>query len=170
MIISLIGFMAAGKTTMGMGLASSMRAEFIDLDSYIEEKEERTITEIFEKEGEKYFRNIECSSLEDILENHISEHPETIDKDSKICTLVLSLGGGCVTTPLCAELISKFTYCIYLKTDIETLFNRLSENNDTENRPLLKNKEGNNLYKTIEKLYGEREGLYEQLANKTIKI
>ena len=96
MIISLIGFMAAGKTTMGRELSARLGAPLIDTDAYIEEREGKTISEIFAAEGESGFRRIEAECLEDILEEHISQHPETLE-DMTRCTLVLSLGGGIVT-------------------------------------------------------------------------
>ena len=111
MIISLIGFMAAGKTTMARELSAKVGAPMIDTDAYIEEREGKTVSEIFAAVGEPGFRKIEEECLEDILEEHISEHPETLE-DMHRCTLVLSLGGGIVTTPGCRDLISRFTYCV----------------------------------------------------------
>ena len=154
MIISLIGFMAAGKTTMGRELSARLGAPLIDTDAYIEEREGKTISEIFEAE---------C--LEDILEEHISQHPETLE-DMTRCTLVLSLGGGIVTTPGCRDLISRFTWCVYVKADIDTLFDRLSK--DTGGRTLLENRGGVPLRQVIERLYKEREPFYEALARTTV--
>lgn len=166
MIISLIGFMAAGKTTMARELSAKVGAPVIDTDAYIEEREGKTISEIFEsKGGEAGFRRIEEECLEDILEKHISEHPETLE-DMHRCTLVLSLGGGIVTTPGCRDLISRFTYCVYVKTDIDTIFNRLSK--DTGGRVLLENRQGASLREIIERLYREREPFYEALARTTV--
>ena len=96
MIISLIGFMAAGKTTMARELSAKVGAPMIDTDAYIEEREGKTVSGIFAAVGEPGFRKIEEECLEDILEEHISEHPETLE-DMHRCTLVLSLGGGIVT-------------------------------------------------------------------------
>lgn len=176
MIISLIGFMAAGKTTIGVQLARSLNAPIIDLDAYIEEKEGKTISDIFEKEGEKHFRDLEEKYLEDILEQHISEHPDTLNdfpeptitEDdqpmlSRKCTLILSLGGGTPTNTVCAELISKLTYCIYIKTNIETILDRLSASSEQENRPML------TLEQTILELYKSREPIYEKLAQKVLE-
>lgn len=159
--------MGAGKTTTGAQLAKALKCPFTDLDSYIEKKEGKTITEIFEDGGEAHFRTLEENYLQDVLENHISEHPETLDdadKETKVCTLVLSLGGGIVTNPTAAELITRFTYCIYIKTDIETILKRLEE--ETSTRPMLSG-EGT-LREKIEKLYYEREPLYRRLAKKII--
>lgn len=181
MIISLIGFMGAGKTTMGKQLSEIMKTPFIDLDTYIQEREGKTIAEIFEEKGEAGFREIEENSLQDVLENHISDNPQTIEdlppfdasesKDDQSiphreCSLVLSLGGGIVTNPECVELIKRFTYCLYIKTDINTILSRLEK--ESENRPMLKG-EGT-LQEIINKLYYEREPLYNAIARKIIKL
>lgn len=169
MIISLIGFMAAGKTTLGRELASSLKAPFIDMDAYIEEKEGKTIPEIFEASGESHFRTIELNYLEEILEEHISEKPETLEEEYKKCTLVISTGGGIVTTKECRDLLTRFTYCVYLKVDMETLFERLEK--ESENRPMLKTEPANEkiaIRSTIERLYHERAPLYEEIAQKII--
>ena len=156
MIISLIGFMAAGKTTMARELSAKVGAPMIDTDAYIEEREGKTVSEIFAAVGEPGFRKIEEECLEDILE----------EQDMHRCTLVLSLGGGIVTTPGCRDLISRFTYCVYVKTDIDTIFNRLSK--DTGGRTLLENRGDTPLRDVIDRLYREREPLYEALARTTV--
>ncbi len=163
----MIGFMAAGKTTLGRELARQLGAPFIDTDAYIEEKEDRTIREIFADKGEEYFRELEEKYLEDILEEHVSQHSETLE-DTANCSLVLSLGGGMVTRRACAELVDRFTYCIYLKADPELLFKRLSA--DPASRPMLNDAQGQELSRTIEELYRQREPLYAALAKKVIPI
>ena len=55
----LIGMMGSGKSSIGKILSKKLEFEFIDTDSKIEEIEKKTISEIFKKNGEKYFRNIE---------------------------------------------------------------------------------------------------------------
>ena len=62
MRIFLIGFMGCGKTTLGKKLARTLNYNFIDLDSYIENKTTEEITEIFDKKGEQYFRDLEKES------------------------------------------------------------------------------------------------------------
>lgn len=182
MIISLIGFMASGKTTLGEQLAASMKVPFVDLDALIEEKENRTVAQIFSERGEAEFRKLEERYLEELLEEHISQHPQTLEDlpprntdeeyeaggglPLRHCSLVLSVGGGCVMSPLCADLLERFTYCIYLEADPRTLFQRLSEASERGRRPLL---QGGSLMEHIETLYRQREPYYRKLARKTIR-
>jgi len=167
MIISLAGFMGAGKSTLGKQLSQQLGCPFIDTDAYIEEKEGHTVREIFAEGGEEHFRELEEKYLEDILEDHISGQPETLD-NNKDCTLVLSLGGGMVTRKACAELIDRFTYCIYLRADIDTVLKRLDGN--VSSRPMLSGAEGAELRSTIDTLFRQREPLYLALAKKVIDV
>ena len=66
MRIFLIGFMGSGKSTMGRALASELKLNFIDLDTFLEEKYFRTIPQIFAEEGEDGFRRKERKILEEV--------------------------------------------------------------------------------------------------------
>ena len=79
MKIFLIGFMGCGKTTLGKKLAYILKHQFIDLDSCIEEQEGKTISQIFQEDGEDYFRNLERVYLNRIIEKE---------------DVVISTGGG----------------------------------------------------------------------------
>ena len=79
MIISLIGYMGSGKTTIGKDLAKALGYEFIDLDLFIESKYELTVSDIFTKYGELGFRKREREALHEVLHN---------------TNIVLSVGGG----------------------------------------------------------------------------
>lgn len=120
--IILVGYMGSGKTTIGKKLADNLQIPFIDLDQYIEVKEELSITDLFDKKGEVYFRKKEHMYLKELME--------------RTENFVLSLGGG---TPCYANnhlyLQSKDVESIYLKASITTLENRLTI---STNRPLLK--------------------------------
>ncbi|MDO5636469.1 MAG: shikimate kinase [Myroides sp.] len=120
--IILVGYMGSGKTTIGKELADNLQIPFIDLDQYIEVKEQLKITDIFDKKGEVYFRKKEHMYLKELME--------------RTENFVLSLGGG---TPCYANnhlyLQSKDVESIYLKASITTLENRLTI---STNRPLLK--------------------------------
>ena len=64
----LVGYMGAGKTTLGKVVAEKMGLTFIDLDVYIESRYHKTISEIFKEKGEAEFREIEKKSLHEVAE------------------------------------------------------------------------------------------------------
>ena len=178
MIISLIGFMGCGKSSVGRRLSQLLCCPFIDLDDVIEEREGRTISEIFAAEGEAGFREIELESLLTVVEGGCSKteqhcHPERSEGSSH---LILALGGGTVMTPQCAALVMEKTLCIYLKASVDTLMERLAP--DNESRPLLcpyaspsmqgeeiSPVEDLQLRNRIEHLLSQRSAIYEKTAN-----
>lgn len=144
--IVLIGMMGSGKTTIGKLLGEKLTLRSIDIDVIIEQNEKRTVSEIFQNEGEKYFRNIER---------------ETIKKNFTNKDLIISLGGGAFEDQLTQELLLKNSTVIYLKTSPNVILERIKNNT---NRPLLKNQ------MTVEKIQSiilQRQKNYE-LANITI--
>lgn len=144
--IVLIGMMGSGKTTIGKLLGEKLTLRNIDIDVIIEQNEKRTVSEIFQNEGEKYFRNIER---------------ETIEKNFTNKDLIISLGGGAFEDQLTQELLLKNSTVIYLKTSPNVILERIKNNT---NRPLLKNQ------MTVEKIQSiilQRQKNYE-LANITI--
>lgn len=122
MKIYLIGFMGSGKSTYGQELSSELSLEFMDLDKKIEENEGKTISEIFEEKGEKYFREAEHKALLD------TEKPDN---------LVISCGGGtpCFFDQL--DWMNQHGITIYLKLDEEKINYRLMQ--IKKDRPLLRN-------------------------------
>lgn len=143
--IILVGMMGAGKTTIGKLLSNKLDYNFIDLDKIIEEKSGVKINTIFEIEGESGFRDRELQVLSDSLE---------MDK------VIISTGGGIVTNEKSrAQLIKHKTLIIYLKANLQTLCNRLKNDNS---RPILNvdDKE-----QVIEKILEEREPYYQDLAD-----
>ncbi len=123
MIITLLGYMGAGKSTIGKQLASVLAYKFIDLDLYIENKYDKTIPEIFKDKGEIFFRKIEHDCLK-----------ELITKENNV---VLSLGGG---TPCYANnmmLLNKQINVVtcYLQLTPVSLTDRLFEERNA--RPLI---------------------------------
>lgn len=144
--IVLIGMMGSGKTTIGKLLGEKLTLRSIDIDVIIEQNEKKTVSEIFQNEGEKYFRNIER---------------ETIKKNFTNKDLIISLGGGAFEDQLTQELLLKNSTVIYLKTSPNVILERIKNNT---NRPLLKNQ------MTVEKIQSiilQRQKNYE-LANITI--
>lgn len=153
MIVSLCGFMGAGKSTIGKHLARITGYKFIDLDNYIEQKCRMSIPEIFKKNGEEAFRAEELASLQEILEQY---------PDSSSGNLILSLGGGTVMREACAKLIKENTCCIYLYCNKEELVRRLRHN--SSNRPLLKEKSDTEMEEFIGNLMQQRESTYIRCA------
>jgi shikimate kinase len=84
--IFLVGFMCSGKSTVGKLLADKLGYTFWDIDQVIEEREGKSIEEIFRDEGEEYFRSLERSVLEEFLEKE---------------RVVVSTGGGLGAEPNC---------------------------------------------------------------------
>ena len=166
-IIALTGFMGCGKSSVGRRLSELLCCPYMDLDAVIEERTGRSIPDIFASDGEAAFRQMELETLQNILEE--------VGKQ-----IILSLGGGTVMTAECAELVREKTLCIYLRTGVETLVDRLSS--ETEGRPLLnpeshpeaddsnnsQKKSGTDLRTRIESLISGRASTYEATAHITI--
>lgn len=144
--VFLTGFMGSGKTTAGKSLAALLKTRFIDLDEYLEKKENRTIPEIFEADGEGKFREIETNCLKEVLKL----------KDPH----VISLGGGTVCFHENMELIKSNGTLIYIELPVNTLAERIKESKFT--RPLLKSLSHDDLVKNIEDILSERKKFYEQ--------
>lgn len=143
--------MASGKSEVGRILAKKLNIQFIDLDSYIEEKEQLSITEIFKTKGEIYFRKKEGEYLQELL--NLSEN------------FVLSLGGGTPCYGNNMEYIENKASSFYLKASIDTIFERIK--NETSQRPLVASIGIENLKEYIAKHLFERNPFYER-ANHTI--
>lgn len=123
MKIILLGYMASGKSTIGRLLVKIFDYKFIDLDSFIEKREEMFISDIFKEKGEVYFRKVESEYLRELLAT------------KQKC--IISLGGG---TPCYAnnmQLIKEDRDAIsfYLKTSVKEIVNRLMTEKDE--RPLV---------------------------------
>lgn len=121
--IVLIGYMGCGKSSVGKTLAEQRGMDFVDLDAYIEAKENQSISAIFKDKGEVYFRKIETKYLETCL--------------TELSNTVLSLGGGtpCFGQNMEIVLKNKNAVSVYLQTSIGELSKRLFE--ERVNRPLI---------------------------------
>ncbi len=139
-IIAIIGLMGVGKTTLGLKLADKLGYYFIDSDQEIEDREKRSINDIFDKNGEKYFREIEKKVIQ-----------EVILRDEKI---VLSLGGGAFINEEVRKILKEKAIVIWLHASIDNILHRIGYKN---NRPLL-NKV--NKRKTLEDLVKKRYSIY----------
>lgn len=141
MNISLIGMMGCGKTTIGKLIAKDLSFSFVDTDSLIVEKENRSINEIFENSGEEYFREIETSILKEVLNNQ---------------NQIISTGGGIIKKDENIKLLKEKSIVIYIEADVQTLYKRVKNNNE---RPLLN---VDNIQEKITTLLKEREEQYKQ--------
>jgi shikimate kinase len=124
--VALIGFMGAGKTTVGRELAARIGWRFLDLDLLIEEREQRTIAHIFRQDGEAAFRRIELALLRELIEPVKRGHA------------VLALGGGAFAQPgvqRCLEAAS--IPAVFLDAAAAELFRRCEETR--VDRPLRRN-------------------------------
>ena len=142
MNISLIGMPGAGKSTIGKLLAEKLIGfDYVDTDEIIVKLEKTSINKIFERFGEEYFRNLETNVLNDLLNSS---------------NLIISTGGGIILRDENINLLKKKSFVIYLKSDINTLYERVKNNNE---RPLLNLKEVkiklNNLLIEREKRYNQ---------------
>lgn len=123
MKIVLIGYMGSGKSAVGKKLAAALGFPFKDMDAEIEKREGVSISNIFSKKGEIYFRKVENAVLKKIL--------------SQTGNLVLSTGGG---TPCYADSMSfiaerENVVAVYLKTPLDVLCTRLFH--EKSKRPLI---------------------------------
>jgi len=141
--IFLIGYMGAGKTTVGKGLANRLKLSFIDLDTYIESRHHKTVREIFEEKGEDAFRNIEKTMLREVAEFE---------------DVLIATGGGAPCFSDNVEFMNSVGTTIYLKVSVKELAARLETCKQT--RPVLKNRSGESLVAFISESLEKREPFY----------
>ena len=137
----LTGMMGVGKSTIGRKLAKELNIKFVDVDKLIEAKEKSTITAIFKKKGEIYFRKIERKTTLDIL---------------KKSNLVIALGGGAFLDNVVRKETLRSSISIWLDLSTRSIIKRLK---NIKKRPLLDEK---NLEVSINKIYSERKKIYNQ--------
>ena len=149
-MVYLIGFMGAGKTTISKLLANKLQLPFYDTDQEIEKNEKRSISDIFKKEGELYFRMLETEILKSINQNSI-----------------IACGGGLPIYNNNMELINSKGISIYLKASVNLLFDRLKK--EKESRPLINNKTNKELEFYIKNELQNRKPFY-TLSSKIILL
>ena len=137
--------MGAGKSTVGKILAEKLNRDFYDTDQAIEESTKKSISEIFESEGEDYFRDRE----EEIVKKIASEVKEA----------VVALGGGAILRLTNWELITRSGVIVYLQWKFNSLLNRLT--ND-DSRPLAAKIPGESYQTEFLKLFELRKPIYAQ--------
>lgn len=141
--IILIGFMGAGKTTLGKELANQLNLPFLDSDALIEERTASTVSSIFLNYGELHFRQLEKEIIEQLPQKS---------------SFVLAVGGGLPCFNEMMKVLNILGTTIYLKHDVTTLSKRLI--NDSEQRPLVAEKSGDELISYIKEKVEERESVY----------
>ena len=142
--------MGCGKSTIGKEMSEILNMKFIDTDAWIEERQGITISEIFATKGEIFFRDLETTTLQELLE----------EKE----TMVISVGGGLPLREENRRLLQQLGRVIYLKAEPETIYNRVK--GDTT-RPLLQT--GNPMEK-IREMLGQREEKYQAAADKIVIV
>jgi shikimate kinase len=141
--IVLIGMPACGKSTIGYWLSKKINYPFVDVDRYLEEKENRIISDIFSNEGEEYFRELETKYLKELSEKE---------------GIIISTGGGAVKNKENIDILKENGIIVFLNRIIDDI-----SRENHRNRPLLQNPDN------IRKLYDERIKLYRQYADIIIK-
>jgi len=145
MRIYLIGYMGCGKSTLGRRLAEKMNLQFIDMDEYIEERNFRTIPQIFTEEGEPAFRLKEQKALSEL---------------SEFAGVVIATGGGAPCFFDNIGLMNRTGITIFLNIGPDILAERLLSSK-TE-RPLIKGKSKKELAAFIDETLQKRRPFYEQ--------
>ena len=137
--------MCSGKTTLGRAFALKMGLQFIDMDWYIEGRFHKTVKQIFAELGEDAFREMERKMLHEVgdFEN-----------------VMISTGGGTACFFDNVQYMNQQGQTVYMKADVETLFNRLQIGK--AKRPLLMNKTDEEMKQYITEQLAHREQFYSQ--------
>lgn len=139
--VVMVGMMGAGKTAIGTGLARRLGVAFKDSDAEIERAANMTVSEIFARDGEPFFRAKEAQVISRLLETE---------------RCVLSTGGGAYLAPETRARITDAGVAVWLKADLDLLWQRV-RHKDT--RPLLRTADPR---ATLRALYEARVPIYAQ--------
>ena len=147
--IVLIGAPGSGKSTVGVALSAHLQWPFVDTDALIELKESKKITDLFVENGEEYFRSVEFSVLQEVLQEE---------------SAVISLGGGAPISESAQDVLqSSDSMIVFLDVSLSTAAPRVGFNRD---RPLLLG----NPRAQWQALSDQRRPIYEKLATQSIKV
>jgi shikimate kinase/3-dehydroquinate synthase len=138
--LALVGFMGAGKSTLGREAADRLARPFVDVDRQIEEQTERSVAELFATHGEDEFRRIEAEAIRDAL---AGDQPA-----------VLALGGGAITRPETRELL-RGARVVLVDIDVELAWARVRGTD----RPLARDEA------SFRRLYETRQPIYREVAD-----
>ena len=136
--VYLVGFMGAGKTSVGRALAKRLDWRFSDIDELIEKRERSSVSDIFAKHGEPYFRGIERAVLADQL---------------PLRHTVVATGGGTFVDPQNRAVIKADGATVWLDAPLERVIARIPQDG---RRPLASDRAN------LERLYQSRRAAYEQ--------
>lgn len=150
--IIILGYMGAGKTTVGKALAQNLKMEFYDLDWYIESRMRKTVKQIFDERGEAGFRKIEYNLLHEVAEFE---------------NIILSCGGGTPCFFDNIDYLNRQGETVYLKATPEVLYGHLKMGKTV--RPLLLGKTPDEVKVFIRQQLQEREPFYSK-AKHTLDV
>ncbi|WP_298483571.1 shikimate kinase [uncultured Ruminococcus sp.] len=145
MTIFLCGFMGCGKTTVGEALAQKLGLPLIDTDAYIVEQEGKSIPEIFDQDGEPYFRQVEAQAI------------RTLCREKA----VISCGGGAMLNPESAAYARENGAVVLLDESFQTCYNRIK---DDTNRPIVQR----STKEELKALFEKRASVYRAHASHVI--
>lgn len=146
--IVLCGFMGCGKSSVGRQLAKKTKRKFIDLDRYIEKKNNATVSQIFASHGEDYFRELEHLACKEVSNEN---------------DLIIAAGGGTLLFDRNVTALSKNAVIVFLDTPLNVIKKRLE--NDTK-RPLLQRADKDEY---MQALYTKRYPVYEGACDYKLK-
>ena len=149
MKVFLVGPMGTGKSTTGRNLSEKLDYDFYDIDKLIEKEERRKIIDIFEQDGEDYFRQKESKAL---------------SETKTLQNVVIATGGGIVEREENRLFLENEDKVIFLDSSPERQYERTK---NSKKRPLLN--DGDSL-KILKKLYEERFNFYEAVSKKKISM
>lgn len=141
----LIGFMGAGKTTVGQLLSDQL----YDMDAILEDRIGMPIKDFFEQKGEPAFRQLETDLLKELL---------------ALGEVWISPGGGVVLNPANRALLRGHDL-IFLEADFETVYDRISQDKDNKRPLFLKNSK-----EDFKAIFDSRQVLYQELATMTVSV
>ncbi len=149
--VALVGLPAVGKSSVARRLGRALAADVVDLDAEIVEADGRSVERIFAEDGEAAFRALERAALDRVLSG---ERP-----------VILSCGGGVVLDPANRASLADRAVVVWLDASDESLLARMSKSRTV--RPLMS---GDDPAGTLARLRAERQPLYEELADVTVKV
>lgn len=152
-LIFLLGYMGAGKTTLGSAVAATGNARFIDLDQYIEAQAGQSVSEIFARQGEAAFRDLETEALRQIAS-------ATAGSDN--LPVIVACGGGTPCRLVNMQIMNAAGLTVFLEASLSKLVARLSAERSA--RPLIASLDDSSLESFIAEALARRMPHYSRAA------